>query len=593
MTVMLLLTWRYSLHSALKEFIEPLRTNDHRTDFFAVYRKESEDFDRDYVRKYDEDLNTSLIFVSRQLPLCAQDSDVGLGQAGLFSAVSSAFIIDVQSKLEPDPNDMTAAYMRILIHAVNGSLYPDADPSAAIWTGPPSRIVTVQSLLYASLATSLFSAFLAMLGKQWINRYLRNRGGSTADKSRERQRKLDGLQRWHFHFAIESLPAMLQMALLLLGCALSLYLWTISRAVAGVAIGVTLFGITSYIFFTLAATFSYNCPYETPYTPVIRVLVSHSHTALIPLVAPLAGASRRFGKKLRQFARKNRSGMRSVMNSFCSAPNAQRETVEVPLATVASPVKIFDNFTFDWERCEADARCISWMLSSTTDNDVILSTVHFAADTVWYPATAVTLSPRDLVDLFFDCISDRRVIPGKSEQALATGITLVSILSIRLGMEPGGDDLRGLCDGLVADLERLPSSEPMFFLVTWAIVFVARSPTGMPDYEGTMEAAIDRVPKHLPTMFKVWLARVVLQTTWRLRRLQYGVTTAGSGVSFCARLAAGDELVPPVFKINHILIMILSLGLEMDPQDLYAPNNEYVTLYLSTWDIVSPGVIGT
>ena len=53
-----------SLHSALKEFIEPLRTNDPRTDFFAIYRRESEEFDRDYARKYDEDLNTSLIFVS-------------------------------------------------------------------------------------------------------------------------------------------------------------------------------------------------------------------------------------------------------------------------------------------------------------------------------------------------------------------------------------------------------------------------------------------------------------------------------------------------------------------------------------------------
>jgi len=53
-----------SLHDALKEFFQPLRTNDTRADFFAVYRKESEEFDRGYARKYDEDLNTSLIFVS-------------------------------------------------------------------------------------------------------------------------------------------------------------------------------------------------------------------------------------------------------------------------------------------------------------------------------------------------------------------------------------------------------------------------------------------------------------------------------------------------------------------------------------------------
>jgi len=53
-----------SLHFALKEFFDPLRTDDSRTDFFAVYRRESGEFDRDYARKYDEDLNTSLIFVS-------------------------------------------------------------------------------------------------------------------------------------------------------------------------------------------------------------------------------------------------------------------------------------------------------------------------------------------------------------------------------------------------------------------------------------------------------------------------------------------------------------------------------------------------
>jgi len=58
---------RSSLQSALKEFFDPLRTNDSRADFFAVYRKESEEFDRDYARKYDEDLNTSLIFVSRPI----------------------------------------------------------------------------------------------------------------------------------------------------------------------------------------------------------------------------------------------------------------------------------------------------------------------------------------------------------------------------------------------------------------------------------------------------------------------------------------------------------------------------------------------
>ena len=37
-----------------------------------MYRRESEEFDRDYAGEYDEDLNTSLILVSRRVPVfCA------------------------------------------------------------------------------------------------------------------------------------------------------------------------------------------------------------------------------------------------------------------------------------------------------------------------------------------------------------------------------------------------------------------------------------------------------------------------------------------------------------------------------------------
>ena len=67
---------KFSLRAALKEFFQPLRTNDSRADFFAIYHRESEEFDRDYARKYDEDLNTSLIFVSRPRPLLAPSASL-------------------------------------------------------------------------------------------------------------------------------------------------------------------------------------------------------------------------------------------------------------------------------------------------------------------------------------------------------------------------------------------------------------------------------------------------------------------------------------------------------------------------------------
>ena len=37
---------------------------DHRAQFFEDYRKEAEEYDREFIKSYDEDLNTTLIFVS-------------------------------------------------------------------------------------------------------------------------------------------------------------------------------------------------------------------------------------------------------------------------------------------------------------------------------------------------------------------------------------------------------------------------------------------------------------------------------------------------------------------------------------------------
>ena len=190
---------------------------------------------------------------------------VNSSQAGLFSAVTSAFIIEGNSQLRPDPNDETAALLRVLIHKIDNTTFGDNPPTLPQWTGPPRTIVQVQASLFASLAASLFSAFLATLGKQWLNRYAAtNMRGSAIERSQNRQRKLDGIVTWYFDHVMESLPLMLQFALLLLGCALSRYLWEINTTVASVVLGATSFGVAFYIFIIVAGVISESCPYQTP-----------------------------------------------------------------------------------------------------------------------------------------------------------------------------------------------------------------------------------------------------------------------------------------------------------------------------------------
>ena len=42
----------------------PRAVEDFRARFYETYRQEAEDYDREFIKKYDEDLNTTLIFVS-------------------------------------------------------------------------------------------------------------------------------------------------------------------------------------------------------------------------------------------------------------------------------------------------------------------------------------------------------------------------------------------------------------------------------------------------------------------------------------------------------------------------------------------------
>jgi len=41
----------------------PPTQEGYRTKFYEVYRREAEEYDREFIKRYDEDLNTTLIFV--------------------------------------------------------------------------------------------------------------------------------------------------------------------------------------------------------------------------------------------------------------------------------------------------------------------------------------------------------------------------------------------------------------------------------------------------------------------------------------------------------------------------------------------------
>jgi len=44
-------------------YLQPIKNDDPRLDFYTMYKRETMEYDTDYMQKHNEDLNTTLIFV--------------------------------------------------------------------------------------------------------------------------------------------------------------------------------------------------------------------------------------------------------------------------------------------------------------------------------------------------------------------------------------------------------------------------------------------------------------------------------------------------------------------------------------------------
>ena len=311
-------------------------------------------------------------------------------------------------------------------------------------------MIHVEAILFASLAASLLSAFLAMLGKQWLNRYAStDMRGSTIERSQNRQQKLDGIVTWYFHSVMESLPLMLQVALLLLGCALSRYLWEISRTIASVVIGVTSFGLLFYLFILVVGTAWESCPYQTPGSHFFRYLGPKIRSIINP-AASAPGIILKESKVV--------SFITDVGNNVPESPWAGIVHVLVALVTgvpiafavdvyhlgqaavralVTLPIKIYHLLRkvyawlhtvctsllqgFDLQTAILDLRCISWALQTSLEKPVHLSTLEHLITITEFTAFDPTLVT-DCFNIFAGCISvtNGKVVTIQGLEQLAT-----------------------------------------------------------------------------------------------------------------------------------------------------------------------------
>jgi len=317
-------------------------------------------------------------------------------------------------------------------------------------------------MLCASLAVSLFSAFLAMLGKQWLNQYASAIQGTTIERSQNRQQKLNGIVTWYFQYVMESLPLMLQAALLLIGCALSWYLWGIDTTAASVVISVTSFSVFLYCFTVVAGAVSGSCPYQTPGSSILRLVTS----TIIPATKSIVVIFRH------TIGHSNTTHVHHTKvqqsESCWSRGNAIAFLKEVPwklpgaLASDTSRLLVgFVRRVYTWwasvssapgheldqEMALQDLQCISWTLNISLDKAVHLSTLESLATMETLADFDPTLV-QDCFNILIGCVGviDSNVVITQGSQELATvsAVCLLNTFSHLSVVNPASGVLQGV-----------------------------------------------------------------------------------------------------------------------------------------------------
>ncbi len=206
-------------------------------------------------------------------------------QAGLFSAVLTAFVIDSKQNLQVKPKDEMVYYLRqhsTILSQISQQLsfiapqvsIPSTPPPPFPEPNPLSSDVHVNVFWFMALVFSLSAAFLAILVQQWVRDYMHvfQRYSDPLKSARLRQYLHEGSDGWYMPVLAEAVPGLLHLSLFLFFVGLGDSLLSINTTV-GISTVVPI-GISGllYIFTTFAPIIYPQSPYQTSFSGVVRYM---------------------------------------------------------------------------------------------------------------------------------------------------------------------------------------------------------------------------------------------------------------------------------------------------------------------------------
>ena len=160
----------HSIQESLRIYLQPVENGDPQLDLCTINKRETVEYDAGCMQKYNEDANTTLIFVRSSFPSIFMHADYD--PRPVYPPPSAPLSSSMFSPLEPDSGDLPPS----------GSSQPrsirfsDGDPGApSVWSTPLQEI-----------SVTLDPPCTNILGKQLLNSYLSHIGGSIIERCGER-----------------------------------------------------------------------------------------------------------------------------------------------------------------------------------------------------------------------------------------------------------------------------------------------------------------------------------------------------------------------------------------------------------------------
>lgn len=212
-------------------------------------------------------------------------------QAGLFSAVVTAFVIDSYKNLQPDPNDTIISLLSHMALRQDDPQNVTGIPALALPApfSPTQPAIRINTYWFLSLVLSLTAVLFGIISLQWLREHQHYHGITSKQAYAIFQMRAEAFQKWYVPQLFASLPLILQGALILFFVGVIDFLVSLDHKVAApviLVIAITFFFLVGTTLLPTIQAFPLyipylklhksgapaQCPYKSPQSQAFRAM---------------------------------------------------------------------------------------------------------------------------------------------------------------------------------------------------------------------------------------------------------------------------------------------------------------------------------